>query len=257
MLGVLKDRITNKVNANGGMDGPHLRPGLDSATSTAHPHSVPCSGTIPAIVPGRLRADDRSRSQLGSTSRGCGASSIRSRSSSRSRLRRCLIVGADGGTSATAAAAVFAASVAACFGASALYHRVTWTPRARLWMRRIDHAGVYLLIAGTYTPVSLLVLQGAWRPVVLTIVWAGAARRDRAQVRLGRSAEMARSGNRHRTRLGGRRRASAVDRPAPSCGGDSCSSSEALPTRPVRSSTRDAARIRCRRCSATTSCFTR
>jgi hemolysin III len=42
-------------------------------------------------------------------------------------------------------------------------------------MRRIDHAGVYLLIAGTYTPVSLLVLSGAWRPVVLTIVWAGAA----------------------------------------------------------------------------------
>ena len=73
-----------------------------------------------------------------------------------------------------AAAAVFAASVAACFGASALYHRVTWGPDARLWMRRADHAGVYLLIAGTYTPVSLLVLEGAWRPVVLTIVWAGA-----------------------------------------------------------------------------------
>src|SRR4029450_452769 len=71
-------------------------------------------------------------------------------------------------------AAVFAGSVAACFGASALYHRVTWAPRVRLWMRRIDHAGVYLLIAGTYTPVSLLVLEGAWRPVVLTIVWAGA-----------------------------------------------------------------------------------
>jgi hemolysin III len=73
------------------------------------------------------------------------------------------------------AAAVFAGSVAACFGASALYHRVTWTPRVRLWMRQIDHAGVYLLIAGTYTPVSLLVLEGTWRPVVLTIVWAGAA----------------------------------------------------------------------------------
>jgi hemolysin III len=73
------------------------------------------------------------------------------------------------------AAAVFAGSVAACFGASALYHRVTWTPRVRLWMRRVDHAGVYLLIAGTYTPVSLLVLEGAWRPVVLAIVWAGAA----------------------------------------------------------------------------------
>jgi hemolysin III len=85
-----------------------------------------------------------------------------------------MIFAADGGRRRLAAA-VFAGSVAACFGASALYHRVTWTPRVRLWMRRIDHAGVYLLIAGTYTPVSLLVLKGAWRPIVLTIVWAGAA----------------------------------------------------------------------------------
>jgi hemolysin III len=85
-----------------------------------------------------------------------------------------LIVGADG-TRRRLAAAVFAGSVAACFGASALYHRVTWSPRARLWMRRVDHAGVYLLIAGTYTPVSLFALSGNWRPAVLTIVWAGAA----------------------------------------------------------------------------------
>ena len=85
-----------------------------------------------------------------------------------------LIFGADGGR-ARLAAAVFAGSVAACFGASALYHRVTWTPRVRLWMRRVDHAGVYILIAGTYTPVSLLVLRGAWRPTILAIVWTGAA----------------------------------------------------------------------------------
>jgi hemolysin III len=84
-----------------------------------------------------------------------------------------LIVGADGARQ-HAAAAVFAGSVAACFGASALYHRVTWTPRLRLWMRRVDHAGVYLLIAGTYTPVCLLVLDGAWRPVVLVMVCVGA-----------------------------------------------------------------------------------
>jgi hemolysin III len=77
-------------------------------------------------------------------------------------------------TQRRAAGAVFAASVAACFGASALYHRVTWRPGVRVWMRRVDHAGVYLMIAGTYTPVSLLVLHGAWRPVILGIVWAGA-----------------------------------------------------------------------------------
>jgi hemolysin III len=88
-------------------------------------------------------------------------------------LAPLLVLSADH-TVARAAAAVFAASVALCFGASALYHRVTWEPRARLWMRRVDHAGIYLLIAGTYTPVALLVLSGAWRPAILGIVWAGA-----------------------------------------------------------------------------------
>ena len=84
-----------------------------------------------------------------------------------------LIAGSEGGRRQLAAAA-FAGSVAACFGASALYHRVTWTPRLRRWMRRVDHAGVYLLIAGTYTPVGLLVLDGTWRIVVLATVYAGA-----------------------------------------------------------------------------------
>jgi hemolysin III len=85
-----------------------------------------------------------------------------------------LIVGSEGARRQVAAA-VFAGSVAVCFGASALYHRVTWTPRLRLWMRRVDHTGVYVLIAGTYTPVCLLVLDGAWRSVVLVTVCVGAA----------------------------------------------------------------------------------
>lgn len=72
-------------------------------------------------------------------------------------------------------AIVFAASVAAMFGASGLYHRVSWSPRRRRWMRRLDHAGIYALIAGTYTPFGLLVLHGAWSVVVLAIVWSGAA----------------------------------------------------------------------------------
>ena len=84
-----------------------------------------------------------------------------------------VILGAEG-TRRTVAATVFAASVVVCLGTSALYHRVTWTPRKRLWMRRADHAGVYLLIAGTYTPVSLLAMEGAWRPTVLAVVWGGA-----------------------------------------------------------------------------------
>lgn len=84
-----------------------------------------------------------------------------------------LVVGADGAPRHVAAA-VFASSVAVCFGISALYHRVTWTTRLRLWMRRLDHAGIYLLIVGTYTPVCLLVLTGAWRLGVLIAICIGA-----------------------------------------------------------------------------------
>lgn len=72
-------------------------------------------------------------------------------------------------------AAAFAVSASVMLGTSALYHRVAWSRRARLWMRRADHAGIYLLIAGTYTPVGLISLQGAWRVTVLSIVWSGAA----------------------------------------------------------------------------------
>jgi hemolysin III len=72
------------------------------------------------------------------------------------------------------AAAVFAASAAAMLGASALYHRITWSERARLWMRRVDHAGIYVLIAGTYTAVGLLALHGTLQHVVLGLVWGGA-----------------------------------------------------------------------------------
>jgi hemolysin III len=72
------------------------------------------------------------------------------------------------------AAAVFAAAACGMLGASALYHRVTWSPRVRPWMRRLDHAGIYFLIAGTYTPVGLLTVHGALQRIVLTVVWTGA-----------------------------------------------------------------------------------
>ena len=72
------------------------------------------------------------------------------------------------------AATVFATSVTTMFGASALYHSLDRADARRRWLRRIDHAGVYGLIAGTYTPFGLLVLKGDWRPAVLGIVWGGA-----------------------------------------------------------------------------------
>ena len=72
-------------------------------------------------------------------------------------------------------AIVFSACLAGCFGASALYHRPTWQPVARSWFARLDHAGIYLLIAGTYTPIGLIIMSRAWAIPVLSVVYAGAA----------------------------------------------------------------------------------
>jgi hemolysin III len=85
-----------------------------------------------------------------------------------------LIVLAPAGL-ATAAAAIYAVALAGLLGTSALYHRVTWKPRARAWLRRLDHAMIFVLIAGTYTPFALLVLDGTLGDVVLAGVWSGAA----------------------------------------------------------------------------------
>jgi hemolysin III len=88
-------------------------------------------------------------------------------------LGAVLVVTAHEGR-ARVSAIVFGSCVVACFGFSALYHRPTWQPRARSWLARLDHAGIYLLIAGTYTPFGLLVLSQGWAVVVLTVVWTGA-----------------------------------------------------------------------------------
>jgi hemolysin III len=72
------------------------------------------------------------------------------------------------------AATIYALAVTALLGTSALYHRVTWRPRARRWMRRLDHSMIFVLIAGTYTPVCLIALHGALARTILIVVWAGA-----------------------------------------------------------------------------------
>ena len=76
---------------------------------------------------------------------------------------------------ATLAVAIYAVSLSALFGTSALYHRVNWKrPAARRWMRRLDHSMIFLLIAGTYTPFALLVLHGPLADAILAVVWIGA-----------------------------------------------------------------------------------
>jgi hemolysin III len=71
-------------------------------------------------------------------------------------------------------AAVYAASVCLLFGTSAAYHRASWGPRGQAVMARLDHSMIFVLIAGTYTPFSLLLLDGWLRWTVFGIVWGGA-----------------------------------------------------------------------------------
>ena len=84
------------------------------------------------------------------------------------------MVAVAAGALARTAAAVYAVSLTAMFAASALLHRIQWRPDAKKWMQRLDHSMIYLLIAGTYTPFSVLVLQGTWSVVILAVVWTGA-----------------------------------------------------------------------------------
>ena len=85
-----------------------------------------------------------------------------------------LVVLADGWL-ATFSSWIYAAALAAMFGASALYHRVPWKSAARqLWARRLDHSMIFVFIAGTYTPFALLRFEGTTQWLVLVMVWSGA-----------------------------------------------------------------------------------
>ena len=73
------------------------------------------------------------------------------------------------------AAGIYAVSLSALFGVSALYHRIDWkTTRARMMMRRLDHSMIFLLIAGTVTPFALLTISGTLATAILIAVWTGA-----------------------------------------------------------------------------------
>ncbi|HEU0287022.1 MAG TPA: hemolysin III family protein [Nocardioidaceae bacterium] len=72
------------------------------------------------------------------------------------------------------ASAIFGVSASLVFGISAAYHTRTWEPRARGLLKRLDHATIFLLIAGTYTPFTLLLLDSGSATILLSIIWAGA-----------------------------------------------------------------------------------
>ena len=84
-----------------------------------------------------------------------------------------LVCLAEGGRERVAAV-VYAVSVALLFGTSAAYHRGPWKGRSQEVMKRLDHSMIFVLIAGTYTPFALLLLEGTARAAVLALVWGGA-----------------------------------------------------------------------------------
>ncbi len=114
--------------------------------------------TIAEAVPVKPRLRGVSHQYAFFVSIGCGVGLILAASEGRARV----------------AASIYAAAVSALLGTSALYHRVTWRPKARRWMRRLDHSMIFVLIAGTYTPVALLALKGSLASTILIVLWAGA-----------------------------------------------------------------------------------
>lgn len=76
--------------------------------------------------------------------------------------------------SARVAIGIYALSLMAMFGASALYHRGPWTDAQRVWFRRLDHSMIFVLVAGTYTPFASLVIGNPLGTIMLAVVWTGA-----------------------------------------------------------------------------------
>lgn len=85
-----------------------------------------------------------------------------------------VLIALANGTMAKWASAVFMACSMILFGVSALYHRFNWKPTTKQVFRRLDHANIFLLIAGTYTPIALLALPLEKGVILLIAVWSGA-----------------------------------------------------------------------------------
>jgi hemolysin III len=86
----------------------------------------------------------------------------------------CALAATRPGVAPLVSTAIYSLTVCAMFGVSALYHRRVWTPVGYATMRRLDHAMIFVFIAGTYTPFSVLLLDRTSAIVILSIVWGGA-----------------------------------------------------------------------------------
>ena len=116
------------------------------------------SGVMPGVAPVKPRLRGVSHQYAFFVSLALAAALVASASSTRGAI----------------AGAIFGCALSALLGTSALYHRHDWSPPRRRWMRRLDHSMIFVLIAGSYTPVAMLALSGTLADVVLAVVWGGA-----------------------------------------------------------------------------------
>jgi hemolysin III len=86
----------------------------------------------------------------------------------------CAVAATRPGIAPLISCAIYSITVCGLFGVSALYHRRKWTPRRWALMRRLDHSMIFVFIAGTYTPFSILALRDSAQTVILATVWIGA-----------------------------------------------------------------------------------
>jgi hemolysin III len=86
-----------------------------------------------------------------------------------------VLVALAGGVEARVAATVFAVTLTGLFGVSMAYHRGRWSDRARSVMKHLDHSMIFVFIAGSYTPVTLLAMRPSWGIALLVLAWTGAA----------------------------------------------------------------------------------
>lgn len=158
---------------------------MTPAPDTAPPMPSGSSGAPPAATPD-VSSPDSSSPDAGS---GSSDASLAAPTHAKPRLRGWLHAGmfpavlvsgvfltalADS-TRGRIACAVYVLSACLLFGISALYHRGNWSPRAAGMLRRLDHANIFLIIAGTYTPLTMLLVPGSRGQVLLWAVWVAAA----------------------------------------------------------------------------------
>ena len=151
------------------------------------PHSGVATGTLrtPAVEPpagttGRLTAGQGAPGPDGRVQRAAALLKPRMRGWLHAGMFPLALVGGivlvavARSTAAAVACSVFALTALLLFGTSGIYHRGTWGPRGEAVLRRLDHANIFLIIAGTYTPLAVLLLPAGQQAVLLSLVWAGA-----------------------------------------------------------------------------------